>query len=839
MDIPNLPIIQALPQLKEAISKGHAVLTAPPGSGKTTVVPLALLHEVWLGNKKIIMLQPRRVAARAACFRMASLLHEEPGHTVGYHIRLDRMTGAKTRIEVVTEGILTRRIQNDPELPGVGLIIFDEFHERSLHADLALALCLDLCQIVDTIKILVMSATLDTGPVSHLLGGAPVIKAKGRCHEVEIDYHLPAHENRIADSVASGVVRVLRQRSGDILAFLPGVGEIVATERTLRRSQECKDISIQPLYGNLSGKEQDAILYPQNRDLRRVVLATSIAETSLTIEGIANVVDSGWSRRPYFNPANGLTTLQTIRVSKSAADQRAGRAGRLGPGYCLRLWNTSTHHSLPPFHPPEIVTSDLSYLILEILQWGVTGPDDLLWLDPPRSSSYEKAFALLQDLGALDQENNLTILGKKLAQLPLHPRLGRLLLQAEQAGKLQKGADICALLTERDVMDFRDTPSAEISLRLELLKTFRTKDPSGASQAGGRPDLLRRVKQTANSYRRLFPSSSREQNNFSTASLLISAYPDRIGKRLENQFGKYLLANGRLARLPASDPLCHSEYLVVANMDAGKKEGRIYLAEPVDLEMLRANHPALIQSRSSVSWNQENGKIDCLARQAIGAITLQEQQLQNVEEELVTETLIEGLHKNGLQLLAWNKKTVHLQARVRILSELQPRTPWPDLTYAHLEKNLDWLRPYLHAIRNISGLKKLDLHKILLAQLDYSLQQKLQRDAPEHFLVPSGSAIRITYAEDTPPILAVRMQELFGCTKNPAICGGKVPLLLHLLSPAGRPVQVTSDLEGFWKSSYHEVKKDLKGRYPKHFWPDDPAGARATKTTRKNMQRAS
>lgn len=815
------------------------MLTAPPGSGKTTIVPLALLHEPWLDNKKIIMLQPRRVAARAACFRMASLLNEAPGDTVGYHIRQDKVTGVGTRVEVVTEGILTRRMQSDPELTDVGLVIFDEFHERSLHADLALAFCLDLCQIVDTVNILVMSATLDTEPVSQLLGGVPVIEAKGRCHEVEIEYHLPSQEHRIAGSVAAGVVRVLRQRPGDILAFLPGVGDIVATERILRRSEEAKVISIQPLYGNLSGKEQDAILYPQHRDVRRVVLATSIAETSLTIEGIANVVDSGWSRRPYFNPVKGLTTLQTIRVSKSAADQRAGRAGRLGPGYCLRLWNGNTHHSLPPFHPPEIVTSDLSHLILEILQWGVTGPDDLNWLDPPRSSSYERAFALLQELGALDQENKLTTLGKRLAQLPLHPRLGRHLIQAEKAGKPQKGADICALLTEKDVMDFRDAPSAEISLRLLLLQTFRAKQSERSPNRGVRLDLLQRVKQTAQLYRRLLTSKSREPSSFSTASLLLSAYPDRLGKRLDNQLGRYLLANGRIARLPASDTLCHSEYIVVASMDAGKKEGQIYLAEPVTPETLRMHHAALIKTSSSVSWNQESERIDCIVKQSIGAVTLYTQPLQNVGQELVTNALIEAIDANGLQLLDWNNKTVQLQARVGMLFKLQPGTPWPNFMYSHLEKNLDWLTPYLHKIRNSSGFKNLDLHKILLAQLDYTLQQKLQRDAPEHFLVPSGSAIKITYAEGSQPVLAVRIQELFGCTKHPAICGGQVPLLLHLLSPARRPVQITSDLEGFWKNSYHEVKKDLNGRYPKHFWPDNPAHASATTTTRKNMQRSS
>ena len=838
MDIPNLPITRSLPQLKEAIKKSSVVLTAPPGSGKTTIVPLALLNEPWLDNRKIIILQPRRVAARAACFRMATLLHEEPGNTVGYHIRQDKRTNASTKIEVVTEGFLTRRIQNDPELKGVGLIIFDEFHERSIHADLALALCLDLCQINDNLKFLIMSATLETDSISHLLGDIPVICAYGKCHEVVIEYYQPSPTDRVAAVVTLGVIKVLKEQVGDILVFLPGVGDIVATENILKNCNECQNISIQTLYGNLSQKEQDAILYPRDKSRRRVVLATSIAETSLTIEGITNVVDSGWSKRPYFNAANGLTSLKTIRVSKSGADQRAGRAGRLSPGYCLRLWNKSTQHSLPPFHPPEIINSDLSNLVLELLLWGVSDPKELAWLDPPRAASYQKALTLLSNLGAVDQKNKLTTLGEKLAHIPLHPRLGRLLIKSELSGKPQDGADICALLTERDVMDYRNDPSAELSLRLDILKIFRAKPSQAVHKQGGRPDFCRRVDKIAKLFRRSITASTVRHSTLSIASLLISAYPDRIGKRLPYQFGKYLLANGRIVRLNPSDPLNHSEYLVVANMDGGKKEGRIYLAEPFDLITLQSDHPTLIQSRQSIYWDQEKGKIVAISRQSIGAITLQEQQLHNVEEELVTNALIDGLYKNGLTHLNWNNKVIQLQARVRILSDQYPDTRWPDLNTAHLETNLEWLVPYVHGMRNRNQLEKLNLYEILLAQLDYNLQQKLQRDAPEHFQVPSGSNIKINYDLGKKPILAVRVQELFGLTRTPSICDGKLPVLLHILSPARRPIQVTSDLEGFWKNSYHDVKKDLKGRYPKHFWPDDPASASATKTTKKNSHKS-
>ncbi|MFT5698157.1 MAG: ATP-dependent helicase HrpB [Desulforhopalus sp.] len=838
MDIPTLPITHSLPDIKRALLNGSAVLTAPPGSGKTTLVPLALLDEPWLKGRKILILQPRRIATRAACFRMASILREEPGKTVGYHIRQDRMVCNSTRIEVVTEGILTKRIQYDPELSGVGLIIFDEYHERSIHADLALALCLDLCQINEHLKILVMSATLDTQPISRLLGGAPIIEATGKCYDVRIEYYSPTTPARIAGIATAGVIKVLTEQAGDILVFLPGVGDIKATENNLNNCTECENISIQALYGNLSQREQDAILYPRISNKRRVVLATSIAETSLTIEGITNVIDSGWSKRPFFNATNGLTSLQTVRVSKSAADQRAGRAGRLGPGYCLRLWDKTTHHSLPSFHPPEIINSDLSGLALELMLWGVSDPSELLWLDPPRTASFEKATALLYALGAIDIKTNLTPLGRQLALLPLHPRLGNLLIKSQQSGNAQKGADICALLTERDVMDYRDEPSAEISLRLELLKSFRTKHSERVYQKGGRPDLCRRVDKTATLFKRSLADIAESHNPLSTGALLISAYPDRIAKRLANQLGKYLLANGRVVRLNPSDTLNHSEYLIVANMDGGQKEGRAFLAEAVDLSTLLHDHPALITSQKCVHWDQEKGKVETILRQSIGAITLQEKPLHNVDQERVKDVLIDIIQKNGLQLLDWTKKTVQLQYRVHTLREEQAEVPWPDLSTAILEKNLDWLKPYLHGVRNSSQLKRLNLYEILSTQLDYKLQQRLQRDAPEYFQVPSGSMIRINYDKSNPPILAVRVQELFGLTETPSICGGRITLLLHLLSPARRPIQITSDLKGFWENSYHDVKKDLKGRYPKHFWPDNPACASATKTTKKNIRKS-
>ncbi|MDH4319210.1 MAG: ATP-dependent helicase HrpB, partial [Desulfobulbaceae bacterium] len=542
MQLPSLPINHVIPELKEALTKGSAVLAAPPGSGKTTIVPLALLDEPWLANKKILILEPRRLATRAAASRMASLLLEKVGQTVGYQIRFDRCISPATRIEVLTEGILTRRIQSDPELEGVGVIIFDEFHERSVHADLALALCLDLCQVKDDLRLLVMSATLDGEPIARLLSDAPIIQGGGQCYEVDIEYLDRPAKGSIRELTAKNVARVVSERQGDLLVFLPGVGEIRDVLRLLTQEPACRELLIVALFGDLSQEEQDRAILPDPGGRRRIILATSIAETSLTIEGITCVVDSGWSRLPRFEPGSGLSKLTTVRVSKAVAEQRAGRAGRLGPGYCLRLWTIGEQHALLPFHPPEITAIDLAPLALELALWGVTDPGELAWLDPPRPSPFEQGRELLRSLGALDEFNQITSEGRQLAAIPLHPRLGHMLLRAGDKGQAHLACDIAALLSERDILKGRGD-SADLRIRLGLLELWREQGPGAVRREGGDPEICRRVDQAAIQWRKFIPvqqNTQRDQDLLGT--LLVHAYPDRIARRRPNQRDRYLLA---------------------------------------------------------------------------------------------------------------------------------------------------------------------------------------------------------------------------------------------------------------------------------------------------------
>ncbi|BHH82915.1 ATP-dependent helicase HrpB [Desulforhopalus sp. 52FAK] len=838
--LPSLPITSTIKQLKSALSSGATVLSAPPGSGKTTIVPLALLDEPWLRGKKIIILQPRRIAARAACFRMAGLLGEKAGATVGYHIRHDRVCSKHTRIEVVTEGILTRRIQNDPDLSDVGLIIFDEFHERSIHADLALALCLDLCQINDQIRLLIMSATLDVAPIASLLGQVPIIEGTGKCYDVQVDYLENSPSRSVAATAAAGVLKVIIEKTGDILVFLPGVGDIVATEKYLNGIPECANLKIQSLYGNLSQRQQDIILYPENFDTRRIVLATAIAETSLTIEGIVNVIDSGWTKRPQYNPANGLTTLTTTRVSKASADQRSGRAGRLGPGYCLRLWDKTTHHSLPAYHPPEILQSDLSNLVLEILLWGATSPDELVWLDPPRESNYQKALSLLQSLDAVNGNRGLTKTGRAMVGYPMHPRLGRLMERASANNQTNLGADICALLSEKDIIDYRTKTTAELSLRLDLLKIFRAQNSKQSKQRlqqSCKIDLCRRVDQTSKSFLKIKKTTSVLSNQLSVASLLLFAYPDRLAQRIPEQFTRFKLVSGRVAHLPPGDPLTHSEFIVIASIDGGEKEGRIFLAEPIELSTIVEDHQNLITVHERVYWNDGKGKVIASKTLNVGCIPLKESMLQDVDQDDILRAVKKGIQMRGINSLLSSPKVLQLLSRITFLQNFQPQITLPDFSITSLENNLDWLEPYLTGITHINQLQKLNFYEILLARLDYNSQQQLDINAPLFYTVPTGSKIRIQYNNDDSPVLAVKIQELFGLVETPSICGGMVPLLLHLLSPAQRPIQITNDLKGFWENSYHDVKKDLKGRYPKHFWPDDPAAADATKYTKKRTKK--
>lgn len=830
MQLPQLPIHPVLPALQQALARGSAVLTAPPGSGKTTIVPLALLDQPWLAHKKILILEPRRLAARAAAARMASLLGEQVGQTVGYQIRFDRQISPNTRIEVLTEGILTRRIQNDADLSGVGLIIFDEFHERSLHADLALALCLDLCQLKEDLRLLVMSATLETTALAALLGDVAIITGEGQSHEVRIEYLAREATGRIADVTAAGIRRVLQEQTGDVLVFLPGTGEIREVQRQLSSEPAYREVLIAPLFGDLSQADQDRALLPDAEGRRRVILATSIAETSLTIEGIGCVVDSGWSRRPRFEPSNGLSTLTTVRVSKAAARQRAGRAGRLGPGYCLRLWTRGEHYSLTPFHPPEILTVDLTSLALELALWGTREPQELRWLDPPRSGPYQQACDLLRSLDAITASGRITAVGRQLAALPLHPRLGHMLLRAQAMGQVPLACDLAALLSERDLLKREGrNPTADLGTRLHLLELWRTKGDAALNREGGDPGICRRIDRAARQWQQLISCKKQPRNLEAIAPLLVSAYPDRIGRRRPHAQGRYLLASGRGATLPPADPLTACEYLVAPHLDAGHTEGRIFLAEALELAELQRDHQALFTESKEVYWDDAAAKVVAIRRLCLGALVIEEKPLTKVNPEEISSALMSGIRWRGLECLGWNRESRQFQARVECLRAWQPERDWPDLTDRQLLADLSWLEPYLSGLSKAEQLKRIDLHEVFKARLGWDKQQQLAQEAPASITVPSGSNIHIEYRLEEPPLLAVRIQEMFGLSDTPTICRGKVVLLLHLLSPARRPIQITSDLAGFWQRSYPEVKKELKGRYPKHYWPDDPLLAEATR----------
>ena len=834
MHLPQLPIHTVIPELKKALSSGSAVLAAPPGSGKTTIVPLTLLDEPWLQDKKILILEPRRLATRAAATRMASLLGEQVSQTIGYQIRFDRQVSMATRIEVVTEGILTRRIQQDSELHDIGLIIFDEFHERSIHADLALALCLDLCQLREDLRILVMSATLDTGPIAQLLGNVPVILGEGRTHPVGIDYLPQQPTGRIADTTAAGIRRVFNQHPGDILAFLPGAGEINDVARQLKDDLTFDKDIIAPLYGNLSQKEQDQAITPDPSRRRRIILSTSIAETSLTIEGITWVVDSGWSRRPQFHPGSGLSRLTTTRVSKAVAEQRAGRAGRLGPGHCLRLWTKEEQYSLTPFHPPEIVDTDLAQLALELALWGVNDPAELRWLTPPRKGGYQQARDLLFSLDAITESGRITATGKKLAGLAMHPRLGYMVLKGKERGLASLACDLAALLSERDIQRKKiASPTADLQSRLHLLSLWRQKKTTAVKNKGGDPGACSRVDKNARTWLQRMQEQRKPCDPDSAGILLSFAYPDRVARRRNGKQGNYLMASGRGAILPPFDPLSNSEYIVAPHLDAGSKQGRIFLAASLSLVELRKQHNNLFTQKTSVYWDNDTAKVITADRLYLGAIVVDEKTAKEASPDQVSQALLSGISHMGLRCLPWDKESRQLQARINCLRSWQPNGPWPDLSDTHLLDDLSWLTPYLIDISRAEQLKQLNLLEIFMTILGWKNQQHLKRLAPTTFTVASGSRVRLRYQQGEPPLLAVRIQEIFGMQQTPAICDGKIPVLLHLLSPAQRPIQVTTDLAGFWQRTYPEVKKELKGRYPKHFWPDDPLTAIATRRTKK------
>lgn len=826
----SLPIYSVLPEIRGALAgPGAGVLCAPPGSGKTTVVPLALLNEPWLGGRSILLVEPRRLAAAY----MAAQLGEEAGGTVGYQVRFVRRISPVTRLEVVTEGILLRRLQRDPELSGIGLIIFDEFHERSLESDLALALCLEVRGALrDDLRLLAMSATMDAGPVSHLLGGVPAITCRGRVHPVEVRHAPPpsrtdsSRPDHIAANVAAIVQRTLDEHRGDVLAFLPGAGEIRQTCSRLTGEVGSDDVVFLPLYGDLRLADQSAAVQPDPAGRRRVILATTIAETSITIEGITTVIDCGWKRVPRFDPNCGLSRLETVRISRASAAQRQGRAGRLGPGVCYRLWGETVEAGLQEYDRPEILEADLAGLALHLAQWGVSDPLQLQWLDSPPAGAFAQARNMLAGLEALDGDGRVTPMGKKMAELPVHPRLARMLLEADSTGCRVTTCDLAALLTERDVLKKGD-PSVDIGDRLHLLQVYRDRGAGAVRALGGTAAGCRRVDRVSRQLAALLPGREKQNNGHCRPGpLMAMAFPDRLAQQRPGQMGRYKLASGRGACLHPHDPLTAAPFLVIAALDAGRREGRIFLAAPLDREEVLGLFADRLVEEEIVDWNDGAGAVTARRLLRLDELVLEEKPVSHPDPEAVRAALVKGIRAAGPEILPWSSEARNLQERVNSLRIWQPGEDWPDLTDQRLMDTLDeWLAPFVMNIRTREQLRALDLAKILRGCLDHHRQKRLERDAPTHIRVPGGSR-RLRYRAGEPPILAVRLQEMFGLRETPTICRGRVPVLLHLLSPAMRPIQITSDLKGFWAGSYHAVRKEMKGRYPKHFWPEDPGKQR-------------
>jgi ATP-dependent helicase HrpB len=834
MSTDSLPVKAVIPQLSFHLETHPAVvLSAPPGSGKTTLVPLELLASSWL-NGRILMLEPRRLAARASASRMASLLGESVGETVGYSIRLDRKVSDKTRIEVVTEGILTQRLQADPSLQGVDLVIFDEFHERNLQSDLAFAFSIDVQRgLREDLRLLVMSATLNSEWVSELLGDVPVVEAEGRSYPVTLHYAAEQPDKRrIVEQTAAAVIKAFRNESGDLLVFLPGVGEIKRVMQRLQQSfrHESAMPVISPLYGDLPKREQDRALLPDSEGRRRIVLTTSIAETSLTIEGVNAVVDCGWSRLPLYLPGVGLTRLETLPISQAAADQRAGRAGRLGPGSCYRLWPESYHQRLPAYHGAEILQADLSQLVLELARWGVQDSAQLVWPDPPPNAAYQQARELLQRLGALDTEGRLTETGRKISRLPLHPRLSHMLVHAAEADR-QLVCDLAALLSERDLLPGRNEAGAtvDMELRLRLLAQWRQNRVDANRPRGSEANSLRQVDRLSRDWQRRLNKLApvRQGADYSVAQYLALAYPDRIAQQTAH--GRFRLVSGRAVRLAEEDPLSAEDYLVAAQLDAGQKEGRVRMAVAIHEEEIR-RLPDLEMTRvERVAWESSSERVEMLSKETIGAIVLHERRLTDADGEKVVAAMLTGIEQMGLKVLPWTRSLTQWRERVNWLRQVLPDEGLPDLSNQWLLANLnDWLAPWLEGVNRKAQLQQLDMTAILQTLLSWQQMQLVEDEAPSHLRVPSGSRIALKYQAGEAPILAVRLQEMFGLADTPRVGRGRIPVILHLLSPAQRPMQITDDLGGFWQRTYSDVKRELKGRYPKHHWPDDPLSAAPT-----------
>ena len=848
--LPDLPILAALPGLRAALrAHPNAVLEAPPGAGKSTVVPLALLDEPWLAGRRILMLQPRRIAARAIARRLAQLAGSEPGQLVGYRTRLETRVSAATRIEVVTEGILTRRLQSDAALEDVGCVIFDEFHERNLQSDLGLALTLDAQKhLREDLRLLVMSATLHGDAVARLLGGAACVRSSGRLFDVATHYAAapPASVNRwpepIEQRAARVALRALAADPGDVLVFLPGAGEIRRACAAIAAGADDPALLVLPLYGDLDATAQDAALQPAPAGRRKVVVATNLAETSLTIEGVRIVVDAGLERRQRFDPNSGMSRLETVAISRASADQRRGRAGRTAPGVCYRLWSESTHAALAAYSVPEILEADLAPLALELACWGIADPAQLDWLDPPPAATLAQARELLSLLEAIDDRGQATASGRRMAALGTHPRLAHMIERAGSLGLVRLACDIAALLSERDPLRTTGPGPRDPDLRHRVDVLAGAAAPSGIQVDG------RAVQQVRRSAELLLQRAQRElpreaarieaalPRDAAVGALLAFAYPDRIGMSRGGESGRYLLAQGRGANLTGPSALARSDFIVAADIDAGEREAKIQLAAPLAREWLERCFERRIETVDEVAWDSRTESVVARRVRRLGALVLDERPLHGKAAPGAAGAMIAGIRALGLSCLPWTAGLQQWRARVNLLRMQSPAgkadDEWPDVSDEALLATLeDWLAPYLEGVTRRDHLARVDLHAALHGLLDWNRQRRLDELAPTHLTVPSGSRIAIDYSQAA-PALAVRLQEVFGLAESPRIAGGRIPLTLELLSPARRPVQITRDLASFWARGYAEVRKELKGRYPRHYWPDDPMTAIPTRKVR-------
>lgn len=816
----QFPVQDVIPQIRSVLKQNNVcVLSAPPGAGKTTIVPPALLDEEWMQNGKIIMLEPRRLAARRSAEYMSALRGEACGQTIGYRIRNESRTSSDTRLEVVTEGILTRMLQNDPELPGVSLIIFDEFHERSIHADTGLAFAYDVLKnLRPDLRILIMSATLDGAAISRLLDDAPVVESHGRMYPVDIHYMKAASDVRAEQKVTDAVLRAVRNSTGDILVFLPGRAEISRTEIMLGERLNDADVIIHKLYGELPREMQDAALNPDRKGRRKIILSTSIAETSLTIDGVSIVVDSGLARVPAFDPRRGMQGLITTAVSKATARQRSGRAGRQSPGTCYRMMTESEYEMLPEFPAPEILSADITPLALELSLWGAPDASGLAFSDPPPSAHLRYAQNVLRRLGALGSNDRVTTHGRRLYDFPLHPRFASMIMHSEKIGKGAAACLIAAALDERELL--MRVKSADLSDLWHALFSRRAGYDTIRERVFRQYDRLRSIAG--------IKDTAVEQDEEYLGIILAFAYPDRVAKIVSGN--RYQLSQGTNAVLPENTPLAGAEFLTVADVDNSGALVRIFMAARLSKEQLLKQFAGQLAEESITQW--QNGRITCRNILRFGEIILNERQREADDSDAV-RVIIETIRNKGLSVLPWDKESLGLRSRNRWYREFINSDNWPDLSDETLLQTLDqWLAPFLPGIRNIEGINTLELKDILMSVFTYEQMQELDQMAPSHLRLPSGTRALIDYDETDKPVLAVKLQELFGQTDTPRIAAGAVPVLIHLLSPAMRPLSVTQDLRSFWMNTYPEIIKQMRMKYPRHVWPDDPLNAAPTNRTK-------